>query len=342
MVSNCFGLCNKRTDEPADQKEQLSTSDLSERLFAQVFDDPATKQEARMGRRRAMLRAVFAEFIGTIFFFLPIFGVLFNNYTEGYDGAFNRMSAGIVAGMTLVCMIMCFSSLSGAIFNPAITFSLWIVGKMSNRKCIFFMIAQMAGSIACMFFLYATFPTISQDAWKSCVMSPSAGASSWNVFFTEFVCTFILTYCAFAMAFEEAEDLKSKTMSFQAVEASDGLMVYGSTPQSKVGFAPFAIGFLVFGLSQFGGGSGTAMNPVRMFGPAIMTGIWDSWVFYVLGQFLGASFGAITAVHGPQSGERGKSKEQSNGRTRGSTVSMGRRATNAEMPTISPMVSTEV
>lgn len=74
------------------------------------------------------------------------------------------------------------------------------------------------------------------------MVTPPPGASSWNVFFTEFICTFILTYAAFAMAFEEAESTKTSGMSLQAVEDSAGLVVFGSNPQSKMGFAPFAIG----------------------------------------------------------------------------------------------------
>lgn len=52
----------------------------------------------------------------------------------------------------------------------------------------------------------------------------------------------MLTYAAFAMAFEEAESAKTANMSVQAVEDSAGLVVFGSNPQSKMGFAPFAIG----------------------------------------------------------------------------------------------------
>lgn len=297
----------KRSDGDALVAGTADSDDgIGEKFLHTILDDPQTTAEARAGRRKAMLRAVYAEFIGTTAFFLPTFAVLVNNYISGYSGDFNRITSGVVNGVTLVCMIMCFSGLSGAIFNPAITFSLWLVRKLSNRKCILFIIVQMMASIFCMFLIYASFPIADHNVWESCVMRPPPSASSWNVFFTEFICTFILTYAAFAMAFEEAESLKPSTMSIQAADESDGLVVFGSTPQSKAGFAPFAIGFIVFALSQYGGGSGTSMNPVRLFGPAIMTGVWDSWAFYVLGEFLGASAAALLCVYGPQSGERAK------------------------------------
>jgi glycerol uptake facilitator-like aquaporin len=296
---------NRAEDSKIAERDQNES--LSERHTDSVLDDPNKadgSNEALIGRRKAMLQAVYSEFIGTICYFVPTFGILANNYTQGFGGSFNRTTGGLVSGITLVCMIMCFSSLSGAIFNPAITFSLWITRKLSNRKCISFMVTQLAASVTCMLILYATFPRIDHGFWISCVVTPLDGASTWNVFFTEFVCTFILTYAAFAMAFEEAESAKAGNMSLKAVQESDGLVMYGANPTSKMGFAPFALGFVVFSLSQYGGGSGASMNPVRQFGPAVFAGEWDSFGYYMLGQFLGAGAAALLVVHGPQSGER--------------------------------------
>eukprot|EP01031_Cornospumella_fuschlensis_P026651 gene26651-32205_t len=263
----------------------VSSDTLSERVIKTVLDENKNVSEAaRLGRRKAMLRAVFAEFVGTIIFFVPIFGVLANNHTQGVGEFANRISAASVSALNLVCMIMCFSTLSGAIFNPAIAFALWITRKLSNRKCILFMITQMLASMTCMCIIWACFPTVDIGLWDALTISPPSGASSWNVFFSEFTCTFILTYAAFAMAFEEAESLKHSSMSVQAVQDSDGLVVFGSNPQSKVGFAPFALGFVVFALSNYGGGSGPSMNPVRMFGPALLANKWDSFVYYLLGM----------------------------------------------------------
>lgn len=261
--------------------------------------------EAQERKNKVMLRAVYAEFLGTILFFLPIFALLANNQQDGYGGSFNRLTAGVVQAMSLMGMIFCFSGLSGAIFNPAIVFALWLVGKLSNRKCIWFILVQMLASVICMLLIWGSFPHVHQDTWEALVVRPIDDATDWTVFFSEFLTTFILTFTAFAMAFEEAESVKSGTMSIQASQASDGLVVYGSTPQSKLGFAPFALGFVIMALSQYGGGcGGPAMNPVRMFGPAIMSGIWDSFFLYMLGQFLGAGAAGLLVAHGPQSGER--------------------------------------
>eukprot|EP00981_Chlorochromonas_danica_P015645 scaffold14237_cov169-Ochromonas_danica.AAC.4 len=99
---------------------------------------------------------------------MPIFGILANNYAEGASGTFTRLTTGLAAAINVIAMIMCFSGLSGAIFNPAITFSLWIAGKISNRKCFFFILVQMLGSIACMLLIYASFPHVDRGMWEAC------------------------------------------------------------------------------------------------------------------------------------------------------------------------------
>ncbi|RYY87482.1 hypothetical protein EON63_03940 [archaeon] len=280
-----FGQSSLKENPSIGSQPTVTGDTLSERVIKTVLDENKDVSDAaRLGRRKAMLRAVCAEFVGTVIYFVPIFGVLANNHTQGVGVFANRISTAAVSGMNVVCMIMCFSTLSGAIFNPAISFSLWITNKLSNRKCILFIITQMLASLMCMCIIWAGFPTVNVELWEALTLSPPSGASSWNVFFSEFICTFILTYAAFAMAFEEAESLKHSSMSVQAAQDSDGLVVFGSNPQSKVGFAPFALGFVVFSLSNFGGGSGPSMNPVRIFGPALLANKWDSFIFYMLGK----------------------------------------------------------
>ena len=184
------------------------------------------------------------------------------------------MAVALVSGFHLISAIMCFSGVSGAQFNPAISFSLWLTGKLSNRKFLFYMVVQMLASITCMFIIFCTFTDPTEGMYTACTVRPEPDADTdiIRVFMTEFVATFILTYVAFTIAFEEADAQKKSTMSVQTLHETEGLTLFSSTPQSKSGFAPFAIGFTVFSLSLYGGSSGVSMNPVRMFGPAIFSG----------------------------------------------------------------------
>lgn len=262
------------------------------------------KAELKAARYKAFFRAIYSEFMGTFIFFTMIFGPIAKCVKAGIDPVSTGIICTFAAGLTLIAVIMTFSSLSGAQLNPAITIALWATRKISNRKCIAFIIAQLLASVAVMLCIYGSFPDVNHDLLKAISVQTTSDVSLGNIFFTEFLSTFILTYVAFSMAFEEAESLKSSTMSLAAMEETDGLLMYSSTPQSKVGFAPFAIGFVLVGLVFYGGGSGICMNPARLFGPALFSGVWDKWYMFFLGEILGATAAGFLVDFGPQSAQR--------------------------------------
>ena len=92
--------------------------------------------------------------------------------------------------------------------------------------------------------------------YSAIAVTPISTQNLGRVFFTEYVTTFILTYTAFTVAFEDAENQKKESMSFKTISDSKGLTLYASNPQSKTGFAPFSIGLTIFSLSLVGGSSG--------------------------------------------------------------------------------------
>ncbi|RYY87480.1 hypothetical protein EON63_03930 [archaeon] len=74
-----FGFRITKRDS-SDTKTGADDPSLRERLIHTVLDDNKPgSEEAIMGRRNAMLRAIYAEFMGTTFFFLPIFAIIANN-----------------------------------------------------------------------------------------------------------------------------------------------------------------------------------------------------------------------------------------------------------------------
>lgn len=252
---------------------------------------------------KAFVRALYSEFLGTFLFFLPVFGGLANAYRCNWDPVFTNIALAFVTSLNGIAIIFCFSSLSGSQFHPGISFALWVVGKQSNRRLIGFTIMQLLASILVMIVVTGAFPDVGQGLYDSLAVQAPDDANYGNIFFTEFIATFVLTFVAFAMAFEEAESIRPSSVSLRAMQ-DDTLIMYSSTPQSKSGFAPFAIGFVLFGLVLFGGGSGVALNPVRIFGPAIFANKWDSIGIYILGEYVGCLVGALVVYYGPQSGKR--------------------------------------
>ena len=251
--------------------------------------------EAKRGRRNRMLRAAYGEFACTIIFFTVLFSVIANGTINNWTTYEMTYLKALVSGLMATAVIYAFSSVSGAHFNCNISFALWLTNRLSNRRFVFYVCVQLLGSIVAMALVAATFHGDMKEIYDACSVIPSDENSPYvpKIFATEFLTTFILTYVAFTVAFEDAEHEKKSAMNFKGISDSKGLTVYASTPQSKTGFAPFAIGFTVFGLGLVGGTSGGAFNQVRMFGPAVFSGKWKYFYVYWIAQLCGAGIAAL-------------------------------------------------
>lgn len=98
---------------------------------------------------RRKIAMVLAEFLGTGFLTLVILAVSKSTIGIPY---FVSIAAGLViAGMTLA-----FGAVSGAQFNPAITFGLWTVRRVKTLPAVVYIAAQLLGGVAA-YFLYTYF-----------------------------------------------------------------------------------------------------------------------------------------------------------------------------------------
>jgi glycerol uptake facilitator-like aquaporin len=309
---------------------------LDEQLDERIKRDKSDR--ARIGRRRLFIRALWGEFFCTLLFFTPIFGVVANARVGGYDDGISALVIAATGGFQAIANIFAFSSVSGAHFNPAISFALWLTGKLSNRKLAGYIFVQLLASIMAMCIVAAMFYSKEmKEIYAAVVVQPPVkSVSLGKVFATEFFLTFILTYVAFTVVFEDAEARKKETMSIKGISDSVGLTLYASTPQSKTGFAPFSIGLTVFSLSLIGGSSGGAFNPARLFGPAIFSGVWTNVWLYWLAEFAGSACAGVMVhtVHG-YGLQNLDDKEEETGL--GALLKdLGRRS---EMPPINPLIS---
>lgn len=274
----------------------LNPVDYLEKLDIFDEDEPRDEsQQAKLWRRKLMFRALWAEFMATCCFLIPIFGGIANGVRGGWDAGTLNGFVCLLAGLCITAVTFAFSDMSGANCNCAISFALWLSGGLSNRKLVTYSVVQILGSIVSTAVVVVMFEGPIDELTTPMTLTPTPGASLYKAFFTEFFCTFLLTYLAFTVVFEEASRLKADKMSVKSFNHNNGLTLYASTPQSKAGFAPFAIGFIVFALAMIGGSSGSAMNPCRILGPAIFSGKWDYFYLYVGAQYFGAGTAAILA-----------------------------------------------
>jgi glycerol uptake facilitator-like aquaporin len=272
--------------QETDKRQDLTTKKI-ESLEEKVLRDRSP--EAKAGRRRMMYRAVYGEFMCTLLFYGPIFCCIANGYVSNWGSEFTTLAAAFVSGFQAIAICYAFSSVSGAQFNSAISFALWLTGKLSNRRVITYIAVQLCASIVGMIIVSCIFHGDMTKIYNAVAVQPVNDVYLGKVFATEFFMTFFLTYIAFTVAFEDAENQKKESMSFKTISDAKGLTLYTTTPQSKTGFAPFSIGLTIFSLNLLGGTSGSAFNPGRIFGPAIFSGKWDYVYIYWLGELFGAA-----------------------------------------------------
>jgi MIP family channel proteins len=216
-----------------------------------------------------LLKQCVAEFIGT--FALVFVGVGAIYHTSGFDRNAGLVVVALAHGLTIAVMASAVGAISGGQFNPAVTFALWIGGKMNVKDSIAFVIAQLAGASAAGFVLVFLFANQTQLANSILVNGtpnlPKAGVTSIQAILIEAILTFFLVF-----------------------------VIYGTAVDNRgpKGIAGLAIGFTVALDILFGGPlTGAAMNPARVFGPSLASGDWSNHIVYWIGPLLGAALAGL-------------------------------------------------
>lgn len=216
------------------------------------------------------MKKLIAEGIGTMFLVLLACGsaVLAGPSIGG-------LGIGLCFGLVLVCLCYALGNISGCHVNPAVSFAMYLAGRMSGKDCIGYIIFQLLGATVgagLLFWFINMAPgfnfggTTPPDSYLATnVLQP--GATSGMALLAEGLLTFFFV-----------------------------LIVLGATDPSK-GFGKFAglaIG-LALGLVNIVGipVDNCSVNPARSFGPAVFdpTAWGDFWIMVV-----GPAIGAVLAV----------------------------------------------
>jgi aquaporin Z len=222
--------------------------------------------------RRAVAPIV-AELAGTfLFFFVGIgavasldrLGGLSSLASGGIDPAAGLVVVALAHGIVLAVLVSALGAISGGHFNPAVTFGVWLTGKIDWHRAGAYVIAQLIGALLAAWAVRLVFPVgVSQTLGTPALGSgiePLAGI------LVEAILTVILVTAVIGTAV----DLRGP----------------------KIG--GLAIGFAVAADILMGGPlTGAAMNPARWFGPAAVTGMWNDWFVWIIGPLLGATTVAL-------------------------------------------------
>ena len=206
----------------------------------------------------ALARALTAELIGT---FALVFAGAGAIMVDSKTGALGHVGVAITFGLVIMVMVYALGHVSGAHFNPAVTFAFALGRHFPWPRALAYWTAQVAGAILAAFLLRASLGDIAH------VGATLPSGSEAQSFLWEVVMTFFLMLVIMAVA----------------------------TDTRAVGeAAAIAIGGTVGLDAMFGGPiSGASLNPARSIGPALASGDLHALWLYIVAPVVGASLGAL-------------------------------------------------
>jgi aquaporin Z len=196
------------------------------------------------------MKKYFIELLGT-FFLVLVIGLTGNP---------------IAVGAMLMCMIYMGGHISGAHYNPAVTFAIFIRRKIGSADALMYILFQVLGALTAAFFYYVI-------KGSTFAPAPSTEATNMSALLIEILFTFALVLVI--------------------------LNVTTSRGTEGNGFYGVAIGFTVLAGSYAGGPvSGGAFNPAVGLGPIIIDAIFSGNSFtnlglYIVGPFVGSLLAII-------------------------------------------------
>lgn len=254
----------------------------------------------------ATFRALTGEFIATFTF---LFIAMATGCTLVASGASDPAIGGIAVAFAAVAVIYSFGGLSGAHFNPAVTFGSIVGLRMNAFKGIMYIAVQVLAAFMATGILMYLYPDKRIAEELTLGLSQSKG----RAVLIEMLMTFFLVMTIYATALGKAPTVRKRREMEQEglpVHASSEIItssreaqltiehendpVEGGTYDPNKPFAGLAIAFMLGCLCYVGGMiSGGGFNPARATAPAVLSGKYkDLWVFWA-GDFAGAALAAI-------------------------------------------------
>ena len=205
-----------------------------------------------------LARSLVAEAFGT---FALVFAGAGAIMVDANTHALGHVGVAITFGLVIMAMIYAVGHVSGAHFNPAVTFAFALTRHFPWPRVIAYWGAQLVGALLAAALLRSSLGNI---AHVGATLPAGSQAQSflWEVVMTAFLMFVILAVATDTRAVGEA--------------------------------AAIAIGGTVGLDAMFGGPiSGASMNPARSIGPAVVSGELHALWLYIVAPLVGASIGAL-------------------------------------------------
>jgi aquaporin NIP len=197
-----------------------------------------------------------SEYIGTFALVFAGTGAIIINDVSG--GVITHLGVGLVFGLIIMTMIYALGDISGAHFNPSVSFGFWLAKRLPFKELLLYVISQVLGALTASVLLKAIFP---QHITLGTTLPNFVSSGG------DFVLETILTFFLMFVIIHVAQGAKEK-----------GLM------------AGVAIGGMIALEAIFAGPvTGASMNPARSLAPAIVSGHLEFLWIYLTAPFLGST-----------------------------------------------------
>jgi MIP family channel proteins len=205
-----------------------------------------------------LARSLAAEVFGT---FALVFAGCGAIMVDAKTQALGHLGVAITFGLVIMVMIYAVGHVSGAHFNPAVTFAFALTRHFPWPRVFLYWGAQVVGAIAAALVLRASLGDIA-NIGATLPSGSDAQSFVWETILTVFLMFVIMAVATDTRAVGEA--------------------------------AAIAVGGTVALDALFGGPiSGASMNPARSLGPALVSGDLQALWIYLTAPFLGAAIGAV-------------------------------------------------
>lgn len=207
------------------------------------------------------IRTLLAEILGTFILVVGGCGAVLAANASGGTTTIVPIAFGF--GLALLAALYAFGEVSGGHFNPAVSLSMLLDGRIDLGTMIRYWVAQVGGGVLAGLTLLAA---SSQEAVASTATTLGSGVEVWEGFLLEVVFTAIFLLVI----------LKASSSASSATTAFLGIAL--TLTVIHLVLVPF---------------TGTSVNPARSLGPGIVGGVWaDQWIYWIA-PLVGGALGFV-------------------------------------------------